>query len=247
MVETMEGPSAPGPQDSLKVSLTKIPELDAKYAKIKEELQAISRQWESKIPEMVEAHEERKAWRRLERKSMKAMGLKTEMLPASDTEDEMILEMVSRAKQVRPIEEEEEKNKEVGSELEEASSSEATVVEDDDDYSDLDRLSRFDRKVTLRFLKTPVLQDLPYAMAAERLYRLLRRRERHQEHQPPKVTPSASSSSKRSRPVSPPDPKEKTKKLAAPSSSSRAPKRPGLVTRASRSSHPAPSQGAYVS
>ena len=126
---------------------------------VKAQLQAISRQWESMIPAMVEAHEERKAWRRLERKSMIQMGLATEMLPASDTEDEMVLDMVSKAKQVREVDEYEEQDKEVGSQLDEE--------QEDDEPRD---------EVPNRYTSRPAMFTVSHKMCCERIYRLQRRR-----------------------------------------------------------------------
>ena len=97
-------------------------------------------------------------------------------------------------------------------------------------------------------LSAPIFWRSSWEWTQRQAEHLMARREKDypQEHQVPRVT----TASKRNRPVSPPGPKEKTKKLAASSSATRTPQRPGLVTRASRSSHPAPSSssgGAYVS
>ena len=221
----MSQPAQPGAQDTLSRAMTELPRIDTEYQQLKGRLQELSREWEQLLPQFVNLYETRRAWRRLEKQAMTEMQLPTDMLGASESEDEYVCHLVSQAKQVREDGKAEEWHNGDTTDEELAPDDEDEDDDNDDEAPDLSaRLTKYELRIMKRFSQQPVMAQIPARMAEDRAFRLMRRREKLAD---PSSSSSSSSSSAPSsfgcaqRPKAagstnkPVPPEEKTKKLAA--------------------------------
>ena len=216
----MAQPAQPGAQETLSRAMTELPRIDAEYQQLKDRLQQLSREWEQLLPQFVNVYETRRSWRRLEKQAMTEMMLPTDMLGASESEDEYVCHLVSQAKQEREVGKEEWHNGDTTDE--ELAPDDGDDDDDDDDESKelSSRLTKYEQRIMKRFLKTPVMEQIPACMADERAFRLMRRREKLADPSSSSSSAPTSSgcvqqpqaSSSTNKPV---PPEEKTKKSAA--------------------------------
>ena len=183
-------PTPPGPQATLSFVTQKLETAELEYERAKKAAIAAKQVWRRAKDAYVRASEARASFRRMERRSMSAMGLETDMLPDDDSCCPDDLD--SRSSHASDPEEKSWHN------------GDTTDDDDDDDHHDalaeldldLTQSSKYEIRTLKRLDSHPSMAELPGSMACERAFRLMRRREKL-------AHPSSSSSSSSRTPLPP--------------------------------------------